>query len=52
MEFVLKCMRGRTLNDQVQDRIPGVSALDDCDRGQEDNKATVSNREAGKAALG
>lgn len=50
MEFVLKCER-ETLNDRVQDRIPGASALDDCDIGKEDNKATVSNREAGEAAL-
>ena len=42
-EFVLGCVR-ETINDQVQDRIHGVSSLQDCDAGEEDNKATVSER--------
>lgn len=42
-EFVLGCVR-ETINDQIQDRIHGVSSLHDCDVGEEDNKATVSER--------
>lgn len=46
------CEGGTQRTSTRQDRIPAVSALDDCDRGKEVNKATVSNREARKMVLG